>query len=984
MPLAAGTKLGPYEIQSAIGAGGMGEVYRARDTRLDRVVAIKILPAALAADPQFRERFDREARTISQLNHPHICTLYDVGHENATDFLVMEFLDGETLEKRIEKGPLTIDDALQIAVQMASALDTAHRAGIVHRDLKPGNIILTRGGSLPSRAEDAARDRRPSAGGGAYAKLLDFGLAKIAAPTIVVAGASMLATTPPLDDGRGRTGDPTRGPALTAQGTILGTFQYMAPEQIEGQEADARTDIFAFGAVLYEMFTGRKAFEGKTRASLLGAILKDEPPPISRDQPLAPASLNRIVATCLAKEPEDRWQTMRDLLRELKWVVDGTAASETTSTVASASSSRASVSGVRRVLPWAATAALAAAVVVMLVLWAPWRTIPAVAPLRLSTELGADVTLTTSPAGGPGASLALSPDGTLLVFVAHKTAAGSQLYIRRLGQLQATPLSGTDGARDPFFSPEGQWIAFFAGGQLKKISVTGGAAVSLCATTNNDRGGAWGEDGTIVFTTSSGGGGVASALLRVSSAGGKPEPLTTLVEGEVTHRWPQMLPGDKAVLYTASGNLDSYDDANIVVQTLPAGARKVLQRGGYYGRYVPSGSGSPTRAGSARGLAPLKRFQRESGHLVYVHDGTLFAAPFDLDRLEVTGQPVPALEGVTVAPSSAGAEFALSGTGTLVYLPGQSVGDAAPVFWMDHTGETTPLLATPKNWTNPSFAPDGRRLALEIFDGKEIDVWVYDLARDTLSRLTFDPASDQKPVWTPDGRRIVFGSARADKATFNLYWQQADGSTSEAQRLTDSKNQQFPASWHPSAKYLAFYETNPQTSDDLMILPMEGDEASGWKPGKPTVFLNTAAVEREPMFSPDGRWIAYQSNESGQTEVFVRPFPGPGGRWQISAGGGSWPTWSRTRHELLYRTADNRIVVAPYTVEGDSFKADKTRLWSDRAILPRLRSRFFALHPDGNRFAAAVATDSQPEAKQDHVTFIFNFFDELRRIAGPR
>ena len=395
-----------------------------------------------------------------------------------------------------------------------------------------------------------------------------------------------------------------------------------------------------------------------------------------------------------------------------------------------------------------------------------------------------------------------------------------------------------------------------------------------------------------------------------------------------------------------------------MVQALPTGTRTVVQRGGYHGRYLPS------------------------GHLVYLHDGTLFAAPFDLDRLAVTGPPVPALEGVTSNANTGGAQFAVSASGTLVYLPGQSTSTGFPIHWMDHEGKTTPLRATPANWFNPVFAPDGRRLAVDILDGNGRDVWVYEWARDTLTRLTFDPTDDRKPVWTPDGRRIVFASTRADKSTTNLYWQRADG-TGDAQRLTESKNQQFPASWHPSGKFLAFEEINPQTGYDLMILPMEGDEASGWKPGKPTVFLNSPFAEREPMFSPDGRWLAYVSNETGRNEVYVRPFPGPGGKWQISIAGGDYPTWSRAKRELFYGAPNGQIMIASYAVEGDSFRAEKPRLWSDGRFVARGLNRMFDLHPDGTRFALAASAQAAGGAKQDKVVFFFNFFDELRRVA-PR
>jgi serine/threonine-protein kinase len=697
------------------------------------------------------------------------------------------------------------------------------------------------------------------------------------------------------------------------------------------------------------MLTGKKAFEGKTRASLLGAIMHAEPPPVSQVQPVAPAALNRIVATCLAKDPDDRWQSARDLMRELKWVADGSAAG---ATGAIGAESVTKAIGARGAMPWAVAGLACAAAATILVLWAPWRTVPLHAPLRMSVELGADVSLTASY----GSTAILSPDGSALAFVAQKgDSTTAQMYVRRLDQLRATPLSGTDGARDAFFSPDGQWIAFFADSKLKKISITGGAAVTLCDVPN-DRGGTWADDGTIVFQPDPNNG---LSLMRVSSAGGKAEAFVKPAEGGTSLRWPQMLPGGRAVLYTAGAG-GGFQDANIVVQPLPGGTPKVVQRGGYYAHYLPS------------------------GHLVYLHDGTLFAAPFSLERLELTGQAVPVVEGVSGNTGNGGAQFAVSESGTLVYVPGQSIGFDAAINWMDRMGKTTVLRAASGNWSNPHFSPDGQRLAIDIADGKQIDVWVYEWARDTATKLTFDPANDAKPVWTPDGRRIVFASSRGRGGATNLYWQHADG-TGDAQRLTESANTQLPGSWHPSGKFLAFQETNPQTGNDLMVLPVSGDEASGWKPGKPTVFLSTPAAEVEPMFSPDGRWLAYQSNETGRFEVYVRPFPGPGGKWQISTASGGTATWSRGRRELFYRGDDNRIMVASYTVEGDSFRADKPRLWSERPLNFRPRQRVYDLHPDGDRMALAATADS-PQGKQDKVVFIFNFFDELRRLAptGPQ
>ncbi len=913
MPLSDGTRLGPYEILAALGEGGMGEVYRARDTKLGRIVAVKVLPDAMASDPDRIARFAREAKALAALNHPRIATLYGMDEAAGRPFLVMELVDGETLAVRLNRGPLPPGEALTTAIQIAEALAAAHLAGIIHRDLKPGNVMITKDG----------------------AKLLDFGLAKASEPAVSRVAASFLSTTPP---------------ALTEPGTILGTFQYMAPEQIEGQDADARTDLFAFGCVIYETLTGRKAFEGRTKASVIAAIMHVEPPPVSAIQPITPRALDRVMKKCLAKDPNDRWQSARDLSDELKWIAESGVA-EATRLITEAPYARAS--GWRRVLPWALVgASLACAAVAV---WVPRRTIAPAQTLRLSVALGPDVSL----ARNVGNTVVLSPDGAVLAFVAHSSAGESpRLYVRRLNQLTAMPLAGTDGAEGPFFSPDGQWLGFFSGGKLKKIAVAGSAVVTLCDAPGH-RGGAWAEDGTIVFSYA----GPGVGLLSVSSAGGTPGTLSSLAEGEVTQRWPQVLPGGKAVLYTGHSETADFHDANLVVQSLPTGDRKIVLRGGSHGRYVPSGLGSPERSA------------REGGHLLYVRSGALFAAPFDIDRLEVTGQPVPTLEGIESDTATGDAQFAVSTTGTLLYLSGQSTSVGTPIHWMHQDG-TTPLRPVPANWFEPRFAPDGGRLAVRIIDAHSA-IWVYDWARDTLSPVT--AGGSGWPVWTANGHGIVFASRPPGKTTPNLYWQRADG-TGDAERLTESNNLQLPRSWHPSGKFLAFFELTSQDNDDLMILPMEGDDKSGWKAGKATVFLNSPFREREPMFSPDGRWLAYESNESGRSEVWVRPFPGPGGKWMVSAGGGVSPTWSRTKRELFYGTDGKigQIMVVPYVVQGGSFHAEKPRLWSDRRYVT---DRGFDLHPDGDRVALATAAPVQDGAKQDRVVLILNFFDELRRIA---
>jgi serine/threonine-protein kinase len=890
----------------------MGEVYRATDTKLKRQVAIKILPSLLATDPGRVARFQREAELLASLNHPNIAAIYGLEDADGVHALVMELVEGDDLTERIA-GPVPVDEVLLLAKQIADALEEAHERGIIHRDLKPANIKVRPDGTV---------------------KILDFGLAKL-----LEANGS---TGP--NAFRGPQSPTITSPAvMTGVGTILGTAAYMAPEQAKGRAADKRADIWAFGVVLFEMLTGERLFTGETVSDTLASVLKTEPD-WGALPAAVPSRLRRLLRLCLDKDPKRRLRDIGDARVQIENLLTG--APEETDAAAMAGKG----SVWQRALSWTLIAALGAALAAVFLLWEPRRQASRPAALRLSAELGSDASLTF----GAGNAMTLSPDGDVLAFVAQPSGGVSapRLYVRRLTEPQATALPGTDDAETPFFSPDGHWIAFFAGGKLKKVAVAGGAVVTLCDAPL-PRGGAWGDDGMIVFLPDR-----LGSLVRVSSAGGRPEPLKAVSEGEVTQRWPQVLPDGKGVLFT--GNTlanDAYNDASLVVQALPTGARTVVQRGGYYGRYVPS------------------------GHLTYLHDGTLFAAPFDLDRLVVTGPPVPVVEGVMSNVDTGGAQLAVSAGGTMVYLPGPSLGGGIPIHWMDHAGTMSPLRATRANWWNLRFAPDGSRLALQITDRQD-DIWIYEWARDTLTRLTSHPAADTNPVWTPDGRRLVFASTRADKATANLYWQRADG-TGDPQRLTASTNSQQPGSWHPSGKFLAFTELNPGTNADLMILPIEGDEASGWKPGKPTVFSNTPSSEREPMFSPDGRWIAYVSNEAGRDEVYVRPFPGPGGKWQISTSGAGTPTWSQTKRELFYGTTSTpyaQIMVAPFTAEGASFRAEKPRLWSEGGHLFRGPNRMFDLHPDGTRFAIAAPYLSQSDTK-NHVTVITNFFEELRRVA---
>jgi Tol biopolymer transport system component len=903
--LSSGTKIGIYEVVALIGAGGMGEVYRAHDTRLNRDVALKVLPEAFARDTERMARFEREAKVLASLNHPNIAAIYGLEESGAIRALVMELVEGPTLAERIAGGAVPVDEALPIAKQVADAVEYAHDKNVIHRDLKPANIKVTAEGTV---------------------KVLDFGLAKA------------LADDPAETD---MSNSPTLSMAATRQGVILGTAAYMSPEQAKGKAADRRADVWAFGVVLYEMLVGKQLYSGETIPETLASVMK-EAPALEKLPSNTPPAIRDLLRRCLEKTVRRRVQHIGEVRIVLEDVLSGVALGPAEPVAVPRKS--------RERLVWAAAAAVLALTTIAFAVGFVRRAPTPLQQTRLSAEIGADASLYTLY--GPAAIL--SPDGTRLALLASGADQKRRIYVRALDQLHATALSGTENAGDPFFSPDGQWIGFFADGKLKKISVQGGAAVTLCDAIS-DRGGSWGDDGMIVFEPTN-----LAALSKVSSAGGTPQPLTMLDKqaGEVTHRWPQVLPGDKAVLFTSSTNNTIYEDADIVLYSMASGQRKTLQHGGSHARYLPS------------------------GHVVYMHDGTLFAVPFDLKRLEVTGQPAPILEGVVTAPTSGGAQFSFSETGNLVYLAGGSAAQNVSIYWMDREGKFTPLRETPGNYANPAFSPDGKRLALEISDGKRSDIWVYEWERDTLTRLTFAGETNRYPVWTPDGQRIVYSSQEKGGA-YNLWWIRADGA-GNAQRLAEGKSPQYAGSWRPDGKVQAFRQTNTGTGNDIMTLPIEGDEKSGWKPGEPKPFVNSALSELEPAFSPDGRWLAYQSNDSGNYEVYVRPFPGPGGKWQVSTGGGALPKWSRNGKELFYRTTDSKIIVVAYTASGDSFRADKPQLWSPGQFTDRgLGNYDFDLHPDGKRFAVLKAPATEETAAVNKISFIFNFFDELRRKLPP-
>ena len=898
MALSAGSRLGPYQIVAPLGAGGMGEVYRARDTRLERVVAIKILNSQLIATPELRARLEREAKAISQLQHPHICVLHDVGSENGTDFLVMEFLEGETLADRLQKGPVSLPELLKIAVEIADALDKAHRAGIVHRDLKPANIMLTKSG----------------------AKLLDFGLAKPAAP----GAAAGRATSAPLLSTAATISSPTPQSPLSSSGTLVGTMPYMSPEQLQGMEADTRSDIFAFGAILYEMATGQRAFQGKSQIKVASAIIEDEPPRVRSLRPHIPSALEHVVSTCLAKNPEGRYQSALDVKLDLRWIADQPAEGSP--------GSHAKSIWLWRLMPVALAVVTVIAISASLAWWRATR--PVEYPLtRVRVDLGRDAV--------PGVNLtvAISPDGRRLVFPARRPDGTQVLATRRLDDAEATLLPGTVGGSIPFFSPDGQWIGFFSGSQLKKISVLGGAPVTLGCSVNGGNGAAWGEDGYIIAAC-----GGTIPLARVPDTGGPARDLTQLKAGEITHRWPQLLPGGTAVLFTASPSASGFENATIEALSFKTGQRKNLVRDAYYGRYVPT------------------------GHLLYVHQGVLFGVKFDPKRLAVLGSPVPLLEDSAANHTTGGGQFDFSRTGTFVYASGKGATQAWQLAWLDSFGKVQPLIFTPGDYVVPRLSPNGKKV-LFISNG---DIYVSDLERGTTTRLSFTGDANA-PVWAPDGKHVLFASG------LSLFWIRSDGASGAEWVMNGGPNLPRPWSFAPDGR-LAYFERDNEKGFEIRTVSLDLKDPDHPKAGKPESFVDASADAIVPRFSPDGRWIAYRANESGAPEIYVRPFPpANGGKWQISTSGGIYALWSNNRHELFYETTDHRIMVVDYKVEGASFVAGKPRVWSDKQLFFTGTSNF-DIAPDGRRFLVF----SLPEVESNengsvHITMLLNFFDELRR-----
>jgi eukaryotic-like serine/threonine-protein kinase len=823
MALLPGTKLGPYEIGAALGAGGMGEVYRALDTRLDRTVAIKILPEQLSKDPLRKQRFDREAKTISSLNHPHICVLHDIGSQDGISYLVMECVEGETRAKRLEKGPLPLEQVLKYGMQIADALDKAHRSAVVHRDLKPGNIMLTSTG----------------------AKLLDFGLAK---PVAALAGIATV------------TAALTQSSPMTQQGAIVGTFQYMSPEQVEGKELDGRSDIFSLGAVLYEMLTGKRAFEGKSQLSVASAILEKEPAPVTVNKPMTPPALDHAIRRCLAKDLEDRWQTARDLAVELKWIGE--------------SGSQAAIPAIRPEarnslawLAWVLGGALVAGLIAALV-W--WR----------SSRVEEHAMYFSAPFSFPVRDMAIAPNGHSVAVVGDRESGGkSALWFYEIGSREAKSVPNTDGASFPFWSPDGRSLGFFAEGKLKRLDIVGGQIQTLCDAPSG-RGGSWNNDGLILFTPS---GRIGDVVNRISASGGTPQPIGVLdSRSESSHRWPMFLPDGKHYLFMAFDVAGQGKPQAIHVGLLGSNEKKFLTKA----------NANPAYA------AP--------GYLLFYRDNTLFAQRVDLSKFELTGEASPILTDIQYEPRIGHATFSVSNDSALLAQNGTGV-SLSQLEWFDRSGKEMGAVGKPGVYANVNLASNGRLLAVDKTDtaNQNSDVWVYDLQSESTKRMTFDPAIDAMPVWSPDGTRVVFSSSR--KQSFDLYLKNTDGTQEERAIEATPAQDKYPSAWSRDGKYLLYTR---DTELWFLTLPEMRSQ----------LFLKTYSAMKNSQFSPDAKWVAYASNESGKWEIYVTSFPDAHGKWQVSNGGGDQPRWRGDGKELFYLSADGKIVAVPVK-EGANFNS---------------------------------------------------------------
>ncbi len=906
--LPPGTRLGPYEILTHAGSGGMGDVYKARDTRLDRTVALKVLPPQFAANPDLRARFEREARAVSSLDHPNICVLHDVGREGDVDFLVMQYLEGETLAHRLARGPLPLRETLRIGIEIASALDRAHRAGILHRDLKPGNVMLTKSG----------------------AKLLDFGLAKHA-----VSAESGAQTIPA-----------TVTSPLTGQGTILGTLLYMSPEQLEAREVDARSDIFSFGAMLYEMVTGVRPFEGKSQASIIAAVLEREPPSIAERAPLTPPALDRVVRKCLAKDPDHRWQSARDLGDELSWIAQGSGIQATPSVGVQQTRRRLTMFRVALV-----TLAVVALALTAVALWRALRQPPAsVIARRLSLTLPDGLSFDTA---GFAVGFAVSPDGKVMALVARSVtrdagggpiAGPRRIYLHRVDSDTVEPIPGTNDALAPFFSPDGLWIGYFTPRALMKVSVLGGTPVHVTDTPPVTRGGTWGPGGTIVFAPTQ-----SSSLFKVPADGtAPPVQVSTASEAQL---FPEFLPGGRYVLFTRRrGTSRNLDAADLIIHDMQTGDERVVVAGGHHGRYSPT------------------------GHIVFARGTALLAVPFDLQKREAAGTPLPIVDGIAVDPRTGVLAFAVAPDGTLYTMRGGFSNRPTSVVWTDRSGK--PLgapLASGRNFMGPALSPDGRRATLTSLTTEgDSDIYMLDVGGRSMARFSNDPADDFASTWTPDGGSVIYTSSAIGQLP-KLFSRPADGSGAVA-RVVEMDGPQFAGSVSSSG-ILAFtgFGEKGATKGDIYTVALTGDRT-------PRPFVSSTAEEFGPEFSPDGKWIAYVLTEEGSRDVYVAPYPGPGPKRKISNGGGLSPAWCRSCGELYYQTTAGMMAV---TVGKDGFGQPRVLFSTDpfRTGGREDGPRHYDVAPDGRRFL--MIREDAGETRSVRLDVIIDWVSRLTERARP-
>jgi eukaryotic-like serine/threonine-protein kinase len=886
MGISTGTRLGPYEIIAPLGAGGMGEVYRARDTRLERTVAIKVLPSHLSDNPDLKQRFEREAKTISQLNHPNICTLYDVGHEGGTDYLVMEYLEGESVAERLKRGPLPLKELIAIGCDIADALDRAHRAGIVHRDLKPGNIMLTKSG----------------------AKLLDFGLAKPA----VMGASSGSGAAPLLSAAMTMTSPSPQYSPLTRHGTVIGTVQYMSPEQIQGSEADARSDIFAFGAVLYEMATGKRPFEGKSQIKVASAILEDEPQPVSAVLKTSPAALDRLVRTCLAKSPEERFQSALDVKLELKWL---------------STAQPGTVPEGPTVAGWVVYIALAAiAILAAILLWVHF-TQPAPPAMQFTAALPFSAR-----------SMAVAPNGHTVALAAYRQEIHKVgLFLYDIGASDAKPLAGTDGASFPFWSPDGRAIGFFADGKLKRFDLDSASVRTLCDAPNG-RGGAWSKTGVILFTPI---GTLNGGIMSVSGNGGVPVKFNypDMSKEENTFRWPVFLPDGKHYLFLA-GNIrgDTELDKLYVGSIDNQGEKRFVSRAMYNGDYA-------------------------NGYLFFVRDGAIQAQHLDLSSYQLTGDVVRVFDNVKVQSRILYAAFAAS-AGVVV---AQKTGEASlsRLTWYDRTGKILSDSVPPDTYGNVAISPDEKYVAIDKTDttNENTDIFVYYLARSSSRRLTFDPGIDSVPVWSPDRARIAFASGRG--LNFGIYVKPADGSQPERELMPASGVDTLPLDWSRDGHNLLYL-----APPDLWVY--------SFADGKSRLFLKANASLNNGQFSPDGKWVAYSSNESGRWEVYVTSFPDARGKWQVSTNGGGQPRWRGDGKEIYFLSSDEKLMAASVDTKTEFESGTPTVLFQadPRERVATTEVIIYDVSRDGQRF---LVNTNYNNGSAHPISVVLNWKPEMRK-----